>query len=447
MSAPARETHGTAWAEDAAAFQTGAGRRVAPWIADFRKLGLDGFRELGFPAPKQEDWRFTNVGPIAEARLPFAASPGPGVSFSSLAPFLFDSPDWTRLVFADGHFVSSLSSIGEWDGADIQSLADIMPSGHPVAERHIGQCVPTGTNGFTALNAACLNDGVYINVGDGETVKKPVLLVYLAVRDEPFAAHPRNLIIVGDHAQLTVVELFVSLTGGAHFTNALTEISAGRRSVVDYYRIQQESPLAYHVSSVGVRQEELSSFSSASINLGGALTRNNLSVELAGEACTTVMNGLSIVDGDRHVDNQTALDHASPRCESEELYKAIVDDRARSVFNGKIYVRPGAQKTDAKQTNRNLLLSKNATVDTKPQLEIFADDVKCTHGATVGQLDENQLFYLRSRAMDEQTASQLLTYGFANDIIERISLEPVRAYLHRAQSSALHTAAAIGDLQ
>jgi Fe-S cluster assembly protein SufD len=200
-----------------------------------------------------------------------------------------------------------------------------------------------------------------------------------------------------------------------------------------------ESPSAYHVSHVEVRQEEGSRLSFTTVNTGGLLVRNDLNVLLAGERCEATLNGLTLVDGDRHVDNHTAIDHASPNCESHELYKAVLDGRSRSVFNGKIFVRPGAQNTDAKQTNRSLMLSPQATVNTKPQLEIFADDVKCTHGATVGQLRDEEVFYLRSRGMSEETARQLLTYGFANEIVERIRLQPVRAFLDRLQMSTLHT--------
>ncbi len=430
---------------DIGLFNSGPGDRGPVWVKDARAIGLQTFENLGFPTSREEEWRYTNVGPIAKGG--YAAAPYPTrISKSDVEPFIYLTKDWTTLVFVDGLLAPAASSMPMVDGADIMSLADCIPAASDLVQEHLGKHVRAGFSVFTALNAAYLRDGAYIYVRPHVVVEKPIHLLYVASGDGQSASYLRNLILLGDHAEATIIESFVSLQDGDYLTSTVTELAVGEGAKVDYYRIQQESKQAKHVSVVGVTQERESSFTSTTVNLGGELVRNDLNIVLNGERAECVMNGLSIVDGNRHVDNHTALDHAAPRCESQELYKAIVDDHARSVFNGKIYVRPNAQKTDAKQTNKNLLMSKDATVNTKPQLEIFANDVKCTHGATVGQLDDSQMFYLRSRGLSEDVASQLLTYGFANDIIEKVRPEPLRRYLHKKQVEALNTSADITEL-
>jgi len=413
---------------------------VAPAVEGLRSLGRQALAERGFPTRREEDWKYTDVTPLVRrVFLPVTAGLGGSPGEDQLDPFLYGSPAWPRLVFVDGRFDARLSQLpGVVPGLVAASLAEGLSGGCGSFERCLGQLARPGYSGFTAQNTAALREGAFVRISAGTRLDSPVHLLFLATQDGS-GNYMRNVIVVEEEASAAFVETYASLGGGEYFTNSVSEVFVGARAEVDCYRLQMESPSAYHVSHVEVRQEEGSRLSFTTVNTGGLLVRNDLNVLLAGERCEATLNGLTLVDGDRHVDNHTAIDHASPNCESHELYKAVLDGRSRSVFNGKIFVRPGAQKTDAKQTNRSLMLSPQATVNTKPQLEIFADDVKCTHGATVGQLRDEEVFYLRSRGMSEETARQLLTYGFANEIVERIRLQPVRAFLDRLQMSTLHT--------
>jgi Fe-S cluster assembly protein SufD len=276
-----------------------------------------------------------------------------------------------------------------------------------------------------------MSDGAFIYVPDGVEVTTPMILLFLSTADEtPFITHPRNLIIVGKGSRVALIENYTGRGHNVYFTNAVTEVVAGAGAVIEHDKIQHESDNAFHVSSLHIVQEEGSSYTSNAITYGGSLVRNNVTSVLDGERCECTLNGLSLGTGNQHIDNHTSIDHAKPNCASHELYKAILEGRSRGVFNGKIFVRKDAQKTDAKQTNKTLLLSDDATIDTKPQLEIFADDVKCTHGATVGQLDEEQIFYLRSRGLALDDARDLLTNAFASDVINRISVGPLRELLN-----------------
>jgi Fe-S cluster assembly protein SufD len=268
-----------------------------------------------------------------------------------------------------------------------------------------------------------------------------------AGRSESFVAYPRNLILVGKGSHVSIVERYAGLGRNSYLTNAVTEIVVGENSVIEHDKLQDESEKAFHVSSIHVHQHANSNFTSNSISLGGELVRNNVTVVLDAEGCESTLNGLSLATGNQHVDNHTTIDHAKPHCLSHELYKSILDGKAKGVFNGKIFVRRDAQKTDAKQTNKTLLLSNDATIDTKPQLEIFADDVKCTHGATVGQLDDEQIFYLRARGIGLEQARDILTFAFASDAINRIHLKPLREQLDHMLQSRLRKGRQEGDLQ
>lgn len=436
MSAVQIASETESYLENIRSFHQHIGETGPSWMRELRGIGSASFEESGFPTARDEEWKYTSVQSIARGEFGVGLRPGQ-LSRDEIKRFLYESSGWTHLVFVDGRFSPSLSSMPVLDGADIVSLEDGVLAGRADVQKHLGKHVKTSFNAFTALNAAFLRDGAYIRVRQGEAIETPIHLLFVASAAQA-AAYPRNLIVLEKDARATVVESYVSVTEDAYLVDTVTEIALEPGANLDYYRVQQEGLGGHHISVVGVQQSEESVFSSVTVNLGAALARNDLNIRLEGQRCECTMLGLSLVDGVRHVDNHTALDHASPNCESHELYKSIVNDRGRSVFNGKIYVHPGAQKTDARQTNRNLLLSKDATVDTKPQLEIFADDVKCTHGATVGQLDEDQMFYLRSRGMSEERASQLLTYGFANDIVEKVKLEALRHYLHQVQMAALH---------
>lgn len=334
-------------------------------------------------------------------------------------------------MFVNGVYSRELSSVGDLPrGVRLESLADAVASGADGVEQHLARHAGFEDNAFVALNTAFIRDGALVYVPRGRVVEEPIHVLYLSTMgDAGDIAQPRNLVVVESGGMATLVESHLSLSDGAYFTNAVTEAFVGDGAVVDHYKIQREGQEAFHIATTQVHQERESTWWSCSIAMGAKLARDNLNVLLNGEGCDSTLNGLYLATGDRQVDNHTAIDHAKPHCTSFELYKGIVDGNARAVFNGKIFVREDAQRTDAKQLNQNLLLSETAEVDTKPQLEIFADDVKCTHGATVGQLPEEALFYLQTRGLSRAAASSLLTYGFAREVVSLIKSEPIRAYL------------------
>jgi Fe-S cluster assembly protein SufD len=354
-----------------------------------------------------------------------------GITPADLDPYTFGDATPHRLVFVDGHVSKRLSTIGALPkGVRIEDLASAIRATSPAVSAHLARYASVEENSFTALQTAFLQDGAFIHVPNGLVLEEPIHILFLATRRPvPVISSPRVLIVVGDDCRLSIVESYVGLTEGVYFTNLVSEVVIGERSVLEHDKLQMESPAAFHVGGTWFRQGAKSSITSNTINLGGSLVRNTVSAVFAGEYAECTLNGLSVGTGSQLIDNHTAIDHAVPNCASHELYKAILDGKSRGVFNGKIFVRKDAQKTDAKQTNRTLLLSDDATIDTKPQLEIFADDVKCTHGATVGQLDENQVFYLRSRGIDETAARDILTFAFASDVIGRVHVEPLRAQL------------------
>jgi Fe-S cluster assembly protein SufD len=343
------------------------------------------------------------------------------------------------MVFLNGHYSESLSSVHALpNGVKITSLASALKSDYDLVNRYLTRYAKFDDNAFTALNTAFIEDGAFIFVPDNIVVEEPVHLLFVsAISDSSFVAHPRNVIVAGKNSQISVVETYGALHNSVYFTNVVTEMFAGEHSVIEHDKLQTENLHAYHIGSMHVYMNAKSNMTSNSISLGGALTRNNVTAVLDAEGIECTLNGLSLATGKQHVDNHTTIDHAKPHCNSHELYKSILDGNSRGVFNGKIFVRKDAQKTDAKQTNKTLLLSDDATIDTKPQLEIFADDVKCTHGATVGQLDEEQIFYLRSRGLGLDAARDILTFAFASDVINRIHVEPLRHQLDNMIQSRL----------
>lgn len=411
-------------------FEKGLNGDAGTAIHALRRRALASFGRIGFPTPDQEEWRFTNVGPLARTEFQAGSLPQ-GVESLSLDPYLLRGVRAIRLVFVNGHYVPTLSDIPPLrKGVLAGNLADALKNAASGAEEHLGRLVSHEEDGFTALNTTFLRDGAFVRVPDGVALEEPVHFLFLSTRaGSPFLAGPRNLVLAGDRSELSIVETYAGPAGAVYLTNAVTEIVVGEGAVLEHDKFQFESTSAFHVGSTAVRQLAASRVTSNSIALGGAIVRNTVRVTLDAEGCESTLNGLSVATGDQLIDNHTTIDHAKPNCSSHELYKAILDGRARGVFNGKIFVRTDAQKTDAKQTNRTLLLSDEATIDTKPQLEIFADDVKCTHGATVGQLDEDQVFYLRSRGIAEVAARDILTFAFAGDVIHRVHVESLRSQL------------------
>jgi Fe-S cluster assembly protein SufD len=405
------------------------------WLAEARRAAFRRFQELGFPTPKNEDWHYTSVAPIAEAPFPTLRAASSSATAADLAPYTFGHGEWPTLVFLNGCFAPALSTPADRlpDGVRVATLGAALRGEGELAEllaRHFTQIATWGDHAFTALNTALMTDGAVVHVGKEMVVDTPIHLLHVSDAEAARSTkHPRTLIVAGRHSKATVIESFVGLGEAAYFTNAVTEVFVDDGATLNHHKVQRESPRAFHVGTIDVRQGRDSHFVSFSFATGGALSRTNIYTLLGGEGCGATLNGLYMLDGTQHGDHQTRIEHAEPNCFSREVYKGLLDGSSHGVFNGKVYVHPVAQKTDGKQENNNLLLSDTARVDTKPQLEIFADDVKCTHGATVGRLDETALFYLKSRGVNADVARQLLTYAFAADVLETIELEPLKESL------------------
>jgi Fe-S cluster assembly protein SufD len=417
----------------AAAFDVAGGDGAVPaTVRALRRAAFERFAALGFPTPKNEDWHYTSVAPIADQEFALLTSRTGDVGRDDLAPFNFGAVDWHTIVFVNGRFAPELSDLKKLPaGVEITELASAWNSAD-VAER-IGSVASHESNAFTALNAAFAQDGAVVRIARNVEVARPIHLLFVTDAAAARAmTHPRNLIIVERNATATVIETYASATDSMYFTNAITEVSLGVGSSLRHYKMQREAPRAYHVGTIEVEQARDSHYVSFSLATGAELSRTNVYTTLDGEGSGATLNGLYMLDSEQHCDHQTQIVHAQPNTFSRELYKGILDGRSHGVFNGKVYVRPIAQKTDGKQTNNTLLLSDTAHVDTKPQLEIFADDVKCTHGATVGQIDQSALFYLKSRGIASALARRLLTYAFAADVLETIEVDAVREGLERA---------------
>ncbi|MGH7412517.1 MAG: Fe-S cluster assembly protein SufD [Candidatus Methylomirabilis sp.] len=412
-------------------FERNGAREGPSWIRQIRRSAIARFAELGFPTTRLEEWKHTSVAPIA--RIPFkpAESGINKLTAGALAHATLGEVACAQLVFVNGHYSPVLSSLRSLPkGVIATSLAAALNADPGSVEPHLARYASYQDHSFVALSTAFMEDGAFVHVPKGMVLQAPIHLLFVSTsRGEATVSYPRNLIVVGDDSQSVIVESYVGLGNDVYFTNAVTEIVGGKNAVIAHHKLELESQEAFHIATVQAHLDRSSNFSSHSIDLGGALVRNDLNAVLAGEGIDCTLDGLYLVTGRQHVDNQTRIDHVKPHCSSRELYKGVLDGKSRGVFNGKIYVHKDAQKTDAKQTNKNLLLSEDAVINTKPQLEIYANDVKCTHGSTIGQLDHDAIFYLRSRGIDLATARSLLTYAFASEIISRIRIEPVRAQL------------------
>jgi Fe-S cluster assembly protein SufD len=399
------------------------------WLFPLRKAGIARFAELGFPTIEHEDWRFTNTAPLT--KLPFkpvTEAESGAVTAKALEELIFAKLAGTKLVFVDGLFVKELSHMGAMpEAVKVANLASALVNEAPLIEKHLARYTDTSTNAFAALNTAFFRDGAFIHVPAGQVVPEPVQLIYISTAREAGATtHPRNLILVEHNARLTVVESYVSLADATYFTNAVTEIVAGDNAGVEHVKFQDESTAAFHVAAIDGHFGRASNVSVHSFSLGARLARNNIRTNLAGEGLECVLNGLYLTRGEQLADHHMIVEHAQPHCASHEYFNGILDDKSKGVFHGRILVRPIAQKTDAKQTNKNILLSDDATADTKPQLEIYADDVKCTHGATIGQLNDESIYYLRSRGIGLERARRMLIHAFAGEIIARVKCDAVR---------------------
>ena len=403
-----------------------------PWLRETRRKALATFRDLGFPHIKQEMWKYTNVTPIVRTRFaPAVLIPGDGLSPEKLEPVVFGKFEGSELVFVNGRYSRKLSSVRNVpDGVRVGSLAEAIREDPESVQPYLARTAPFDANPFTALNTAFLQDGAFIRVPKGKVVEDPIHLLFVSTsQPEPAVAYPRNLIVVDAGGQVTVTESYAGLDAGVYLTNAVTETVVGEGAVLDHYKLQRESERAFHVATLEIEQGRGSNVSDNSIALGGGLVRNDVNQRFTAEGGELSMNGLFSVTGQQHVDNHTRIEHLTPSCTSRELYKGILDGRARGVFYGNIIVHKGAQKTNAMQTNKNLLLSREALVDSIPGLQILANDVKCRHGSTTGQLDDDAVFYLRSRGIDLETARSVLTYAFAREVVDRIQVPAMRSTL------------------
>ena len=401
------------------------------WAHPLRQEAMQRFSERGFPDTNDEEWRFTSVASLRGTT--FEPATGTAVAPEVLDRFGFAEGNAHQLVFVNGQYSEEHSSSGTLPrGVVFGSLSNAFEERRELVEPHLARYSSYRENPFAALNTALFSDGAFVFLPKDAVVEEPVHLLFLSLPGEgPTVSHPRNLIIAETGSQARIVESYGGVDGMAYFTNVATEVVVGENANLDHYKLQRESHAAFHVATLQFHLLRSATLSTHSISLGGGFVRNDINAVLDGEGVDLTLNGLYVVGGEQHVDHHTVIDHAKPHCTSRELYKGILSERARGVFNGRIIVRPDAQKTDAKQTNRNLILSDEALVNTNPQLEINADDVKCAHGATIGQLDADVLFYLRSRGINLETARLLLTHGFMSDISERIKVDAIRSEIER----------------
>ena len=426
------------------ALEAGGTLTGPPWLRDLRRKAIARFAERGLPTPRDEEWKYTSIAPIAAVQFDLEAAGGAdgaddGLTEEAIAPFCV-SPAWSRLVLVDGRYSAKLSAIRPLSRARIESLAEALIIDAEMLRPHLIRSAPAeATDAFAALNAAFWRDGALIHLPAGARVAEPIHLLFIATAAGPARIdHPRSLVVLELESRATLIESYITLAGDApRLTNATTDIVVGPGAELDRYTLQLEDEGAFHVGRVHVRQARESRVESCAVTFGGRFVRNEVRARLEAETAACTLNGLFVIGGRQHVDTHTVVDHVAPGATSRQLYKGILDGRSRGVFSGRVIVRPGANGTDAHQTNKNLLLSDEVEVDSKPQLEIFADDVKCSHGAADGQLAADAVFYLKSRGLDEDAARTLLTFGFANEVLARIRVEPLRARLETLLTARL----------
>ena len=408
-----------------------AAKRAPAWLNELREAGIADFDQLGFPTTRNEDWKYTNVEPIAAQSFARANGEAKRVSASEIVMRSLIDPAAARLVFVNGIYTPEFSQTVMLErGVVVKSLGDFIKTDDATAAARLGRYASGRHQPFVALNTAFLEDGALVSIAAGCRADRPIYLVFVSMAaSEPVVSHPRALILLGAGSEAKVVESYLGLDGGGYFCNAVTELVGGPDSVIEHYRLQQETDAGFHVSALEANLESGCHLTAHAVSLSGALVRNNVRVTLNGEGAACVLNGLYLADGKQHIDNFTEIEHLKPRASSLELYKGILSGSAHGVFNGKIVVHKDAQKTVARQTNKNLLLSADAVVNTKPQLEIYADDVKCSHGSTIGQMDGDALFYLRSRGLGIDEARSLLSFAFASDVVGRMKIDFLRARL------------------
>lgn len=399
-------------------------------IIDTKEDAIENFSKLGFPTIKDEEWRFTNLLPLVKSEFNLHSEKEIDTVNIDLGKYIIPELNSYLMVFVDGIFSEQLSKIKTTDSnVKIKPISASLNSDRNIINQHLFKCADIENEAFTALNTAYFLDGAFVYVPKNTVLEEAVHILYVSSSDNTSMYSPRNLIVVEDSSQAKVIEHYVSLQDSVYLSNTVSEVVIGENSTLDHYFIEQESKKAFNISTLEVNQGRNSNLNSHSILLGGSIVRNNIHPVLSGEGCNSTINGLFMPSGRQHMDNFMKIEHASPHCDSRQLYNGILADKSKGVFHGRIIVHKDAQKTDAKQTNRNLLLSDSAKIDTKPQLEIYADDVKCTHGATIGQLDSDSLFYLRSRGIDQQVAKAILLRAFASQNIENIGDLAIKNYV------------------
>ena len=424
-------------------FTKSTAKTTPQWLRDLRDNAFARFCDVGFPTTRVEDWRFTNVSSIARTHFTLPRESAIRLTRPDLASWQLAGAA-ARLVFLDGHFTPEFSTPTEMPKNVVATSLRSELADHPdLLTLHLGRYLDTERDPFCALNTSFIEDGAYIHVPAGIVLEKPIHLLFIATAGPtPVMTHPRNLILVDKEAQISVVEDYVSFGSETPaLSNTVTELVVGESATVAHMMVEREHLQSYNISTLRIQQSRSANVASHSLLLGGSLVRNNVHPVLAGEGGECLINGLFIGSGNQHLDNYMLVEHASPHCSSRQFYNGVLDEHAHGVFHGRIIVHKDAQKTDAKQTNRNLLLADDAQIDTKPQLEIYADDVKCTHGATIGQIEENVLFYLRSRGIPEVDARRLLLGAFAGECVERIPAGPARDFAQKLLEERLSTVA------
>jgi Fe-S cluster assembly protein SufD len=401
--------------------------------SDFHKVRKDAISQLAgltFPTQKDEEWKYTNISSLLKHSFSPASSKE-NVRSAAINKFLFDKMEHSLLVFVNGVFTPGLSKLIDIPkGVVIGSLAEELKNNNPIVKKHLGKYAEDENYFFTTLSTAFTNDGAFIYVPDGKVVEDPIHIIFITKSgNEKILTQPRNLFVAGKNSQVSIIEHYVSNENGIYFTNTVTEIIADENAIVDHIKLQEESNKAFHIATMEVDQERSSNFSSHLISHGAEISRNDFNARFNDEGSECMLNGLFMIGDEQLFDAHTMIDHAKPHCNSHEHYKGILEDKSKGVFNGKVMVRQDAQKTNAFQQNNTILLSDDAVMNTKPQLEIFADDVKCSHGATIGKLNDEAKFYLKSRGIGEESATAILIHAFASDVITSIKIPALRDYL------------------
>jgi Fe-S cluster assembly protein SufD len=436
------------WYEEAFRAVAASPQLGESWLRRLRDSSFDRFQQIGFPSTDHEEWKYTNVAAIAKGKFgPIVDALPPVLRVEDIEPHLYKEARESRIVFIDGIFAEELSNLFALppDVVVMDLVKAIQSPEHgEVIRAELARHADYNEDGFTALNTAMFGSGAFIRIPRGRKIEIPIHVLFLfEPRFEPLASFPRVLIVAEENCEATVIESYAHLHDQTCFTNSVVEVVVNAGARLRHYRLQQENVNAFHVATSMIDLGPQSSYDTTAITLGAQLSRHTIGVRMDHEGAECWVDGLYMIDGNQHTDTHSLIDHRQPHCTSHQLYKGILDGKSRAVFNGKVFVRPGAQQTDAMQTNKNMLLSNEARVDTKPQLEIFADDVKCAHGAAIGQLDEDELFYLQTRGMHRDVARNLLTYGFAEEVIAKIGIDSIKAQLDEAVLHRLHAEALV----